>query len=167
MYGKTRTDQMQKSHKAKQGKSGFTLVELCVVLTLLAILTALIVSFSVLMNGFAADNEAEYEFLEDQATLKEMIGAWVTENDITNNVFTANADGTLSVSENGTLKTVSFADGILTLGGQQKAGLDAIDGVIFTSNGKLIKCVTYRIEEGGERTESSFVLSLRCGTIRR
>lgn len=156
---------MQKPHNAKPGKSGFTLVELCVVLALLAILTTMIVSFSVLMNGFAAENKAEYDFLEDHAKLKEELCTWAAENDVTGSIFKANEDGTLSVTENGTEKTVSFADGILTLGGEQKAGLDEIDGVIFTANDKLVKCVTYRIAKNGERIEHSFVFSLRCGVI--
>jgi prepilin-type N-terminal cleavage/methylation domain-containing protein len=157
--------QVSKSHNAKQGKSGFTLVELCVVLALLAILTTMTVSFSVLMNGFAAENKAEYEFLEDHAALKEKLCTWVAENDMSGNVFTVNTDETLTVTENGTEKNVSFADGVLTLGGEQKVAFDAIDGVIFASNDKLIKCVTYRIAENGERIEHSFVFSLRCGTI--
>ena len=165
MYGKIRNIKVQKSHNVKQGKSGFTLVELCVVLALLAILTTMTVSFSVLMNGFAAENKAEYEFLEDHAALKEKLCTWAAENDVTGNVFTVNTDETLTVTENGTEKNVSFADGVLTLGGEQKVAFDAIDGVIFASNDKLIKCVTYRIAENGERIEHSFVFSLRCGTI--
>ncbi len=165
MYRRTRIIKAQKLHKENHGKRGFTLVELCVVLALLAILTTMTVSFSVLMNGFAADNKAEYEFLEDHATLKEELCAWVAENDVSGSVFTVAKDGTLNVTENGTEKTVSFADGILTLGGEQKAGLDAIDGVTFTANAKLIKCVTYRIGKNGKSIESSFVFSLRCGTI--
>ena len=165
MYGKTMTKQVQQPHNAKPGKSGFTLVELCIVLALLAILATMTVSFSVLMNGFAAENKAEYEFLEDHATLKETLGVWAAENDVTGSVFKVNEDGTLTVTENGVEQNVSFADGVLTLGGEQKAGLDAIDGVIFTANDKLIKCVTYRIAKDGERIEHSFVFSLRCGVI--
>lgn len=155
---------MQTTDNAKNGKGGFTLVELCVVLALLAILTTMTVSFSVLMNGFAAENKAEYEFLEDHATLKETLGVWTAENDVTGSVFKVNEDGTLTVTENGVEQNVSFADGVLTLGGEQKAGLDAIDGVTFTANDKLVKCVTYRIGKNGKSIESTFVFSLRCGT---
>ena len=123
------------------------------------------VSFSVLMNGFAAENKAEYEFLEDHATLKETLGVWAAENDVTGSVFKVNEDGTLTVTENGVEQNVSFADGVLTLGGEQKVAFDAIDGVIFTANDKLIKCVTYRIAKDGERIEHSFVFLLRCGVI--
>ncbi|MBE6531472.1 MAG: prepilin-type N-terminal cleavage/methylation domain-containing protein [Ruminococcaceae bacterium] len=156
---------MLKAHIGKRGKGGFTLVELSVVLALLAILMTMITSFSVLMNGVATENKAEYDFLEDHAMLKETLGVWVAENDVAGSTFKVNEDGTLSVTENEIPKNVSFNDGVLTLGGDQKAGLDAIDGVIFTSNDKLIKCVTYRIARNGKRIEHSFVFSLRCGTI--
>lgn len=163
MYVKAKNDQVQKYHNAKHGRGGYTLVELCVVLALLAILTTMIVSFSVLMNGFAAENKAQYEFLEDHAALRRRLCAWAAENDVEGCVFTANDDGTLTVAANGTEKAVSFSDGILTLGEDQRSGLDAIEGVTFTSNGKLVKCTAYRKEKNGVRMESSFVFSLRCG----
>ena len=62
-----------KTHNARHGKGGFTLVELCVVLALLAILAVGITSFSVLMNGFAADASEETAFWEENAALKERI----------------------------------------------------------------------------------------------
>jgi prepilin-type N-terminal cleavage/methylation domain-containing protein len=165
MCGKARDIKVQKSHNESCGKGGFTLVELCVVLALLAILTTMIVSFSVLMNGFVAENKAEYEFLEDHAMLKERLCTWVAENDVSGSVFAINESGMLTVTENGTERSVSFAGGVLSLDDEKIKGFDAIDGMSFTSNEKLIKCVTYRTEKGGQRVENSFVFSLRCGVI--
>ena len=168
MCRKIRDIKVQKSHNARHGKSGFTLVELSIVLALLAILTTMFASFSVLMNGFAAENKAEYEFLEDHAILKERLCTWVAENDVSGSVFKANDDGTLTVTQNGdetSAKSASFKDGVLTLGDEERKGLDTIDGMTFTSNEKLIKCVTYRIGKNGQKIESSFVFSLRCGQI--
>ncbi len=156
---------MPKSYIAMRGKGGFTLVELCVVLALLGILSAMTVSFSVLMNGFAAENKAEYEFLEDHSTLKKTLCTWVAENDLSDSVFAVSDDGMLTVAENGIEKSVSFADGLLTLDGEQKARLDAIDGISFIAGEKLIKCVAYRITDNGERIENSFVFSLRCAKL--
>ena len=156
---------MQKPHNATQGKSGFTLVELSVVLALLSILATMIISFSVLMSGFASENKAEYKFLEDHAALGETLCVWAAENDVIGSTFRINSDGTLTVIENAVEKTVSFTEGVLTLGEDRQAGLDTIDGVVFSTNGKLIKCVSYRIAKNGERMEQSFVFSLRCGAI--
>ena len=165
MCRKIRNTKAKKTYKVLHGKGGFTLVELCIVLALLAILTTMTVSFTVLMNGFAADNQVEYEFLEDHATLKEELSAWMAENDVSGSVFSVSEGGTLTVTADATEKAVSFNDGSLTLGGEQKSGLNAIDGITFTANDKLIKCVTYRIAKNGKRIESNFVFPLRCGTI--
>ena len=165
MCRKTRNNKAQKTHNAKCGKGGFTLVELCVVLALFAILVTMIVSFSVLMNGFASNNKADYEFLKDHARLKEKIGIWAAENDVSGCVFLVGADGTLTVTADGNEKSVSLSNGELSLGGEQISGFNTIDGITFTANDKLIKCVTYRIDKDGNRIESSFVFSLRSGTV--
>ena len=60
----------RKQNSSRVGKSGFTLVELSVVLALMAILSVMTVSFSVLMNGLVSENMAQYDFLADCATLK-------------------------------------------------------------------------------------------------
>lgn len=156
---------MQKPHNAKPGKSGFTLVELCVVLALLAILTTMIVSFSVLMNGFAAENKNEYKFIQNCSILKNELKEWSANTDTADSVFVVGTDGTLSVEQNGTEKSVSFTEGILTLDSIQISNLDTIDGIAFYTNNSLIKCVIYRYNDNGEREENIFVFLIRCGTI--
>lgn len=156
---------VQKVYNTKRDKGGFTLVELIIVLALMAILTTMFISFSALMSGFTAENKAEYEFLEDHDALKEVLSAWVAENDAPDSVFSVAEDGTLTVTVNGVEKIVSFADGVLFLGEAQKDGYDAIDGVTFSANEKLIKCVIHRVGKNGKQTERSFVLFLRSGTI--
>ena len=156
----------QKGNKGLCGKGGFTLVELSVALSLFALLIAMVVSFSVLMNGYAADSKAEYGFSEDTSNLKERLSAWISENDMQNAVFTAES-GTLTVTVSGILtddvesKTVSFSDGIFSLGAENAGSFDFIDVVTFELNGSLIKCTAYRIVSDGERMESSFVIALR------
>ena len=159
------TTNVQKSHNVMRDKRGFTIVELSVVLALMAILVTLIISFSVLMSGFAEGNKVEYAFLKEHATLKDALCSWVAENDGPDSVFSIDNDGTLTVTANGDARTVSFVDGALSLAGARIMWLDAIDGVVFTVNDKLIKCVTYRNRENGEPIECSFVLSIRSGKI--
>lgn len=167
MYGEIRTNQIQKTYNKKSGKSGFTLVELSVVLALLAILATMIASFSVLMNGFASKNNEEYNFLEDYAKLKEEISEWVAENDVNGITFTVE-NGTMIVGQNGTNpKTVSFGNGSITVNNVALlTGLDTIESVTFSLVGtnKLIKC---EVKKSGEETGQSFVFSLRCGVIGR
>lgn len=173
MYEKIRTNQIQKSYNTKSGKSGFTLVELSVVLALLAILATMIASFSVLMNGFASKNNEEYNFLEDYAKLKEEISEWVAENDVNGITFTVE-NGTMIVGQNETnSKTVSFGNGSITVNNVALlTGFDTIESVTFSyityssdevnEVNKLIKC---EVKKSGEETGQSFVFSLRCGVI--
>lgn len=165
MCRKNVTTNVQKSHKVLCGKRGFTVVELSVVLALMAILVTLIISFSVLMSGFSEGNKVEYAFLKEHAALKDALCSWVAENDGPDSVFSIDNDGTLTVTANGNERTVYYTDGALSLVGARIMWLDAIDGVVFTVNDKLIKCVTYRNRENGEPIECSFVLCIRSGRI--
>lgn len=172
MHGKIRTNQIPKTYNIKSNKSGFTLVELSVVLALLAILATMIISFSVLMSGFAKDEKKEYEFLEEYAKLKEEISEWVAKNDVTGSIFTVNSETetmTITVTKEGTenvVGTMNFKEGTLYIGNEEIPSFDMIDGVSFTviesGSCKLIKCV---VKNNGEKIEQSFVLSLRCGVI--
>lgn len=162
MCGKTRNVKMQKHNNLKCGKSGFTLVELCIVMTLLAIVTAMIISFSLTMNKFSSQSKAEYDFLEEYSTLKEELCHWIAENDVSGAVFSTTADDTgakTKLTVNG--GEVIFAGGILRLGEKQTTEFEQIEKIVFKENGKLIKCSV--TSKAGK--VSSFVFSLRCGSI--
>lgn len=167
MCRKNMTTHVQKSHNVMRGKRGFTIVELSVILALMAILVTLIISYSILLSGFAEGNKVEYTYLKDHAALKDALCSWVTENDGPDSVFSIDNDGTLTLkTTNVTDRHVRFADGVLEMEGARLIQLDAIDGVEFTANDQLIKCVTYRNGENGEQLIAcSFVLSIRSGRI--
>ena len=54
----------KKMHSTISDRRGFTLVELCVVLALVAIVTTMIATFSVLINRYSQDNANDYAFYE-------------------------------------------------------------------------------------------------------
>ena len=162
-------NKVPKSHNARHGKGGFTLVELCVVLALLAILTVTISSFSVLMNRYAVEASRETDFWEENAAIKAELRRWIAENDTSLNTFVVQ-DGTLVVKLRETQEvtnTISFAGGVLTVDGAQKEGFAAVDGIDFTTdnNGRLIKCTVYQITESGARNEIDFLFSVRAAQI--
>ena len=163
-----------KTHNARHGKGGFTLVELCVVLALLAILTVAISSFSVLMNRYAVDASQETDFWEDNAALKKELRNWIAENDVKSingetvkpNIFSVENGNLVVVKQDGSTESVGFANDVLTVGKKQVEGFAAIDGVVFSCpNDRLIKCTVYHITESGERKEVSFVFSCRAAMI--
>jgi hypothetical protein len=73
----------------------------------------------------------------------------------------------LCIKENGATYEVKFLDDKLFFGGQYASGFDQISGIYFEADETktMIKCVTYYEYKNGDRVESHFVFSLRCGTI--
>ena len=150
----------KKWRKVKNSKSGYTLVELCIVLLLLGILTTMIVTFSSLISTYSKDSRAEHEFFEDCADIKAKITELAAENDLSEASFSIN-DGKLSISD----KAFAFFEGSLKLGEDIcLENLNSIYEIKFSGNGKIIKC---EIKGGTEEKprESSFVFSLRVAEV--
>lgn len=143
------------------GKRGFTLVELSVALALLAILTAMIVSFSVLVSGYAEDGRSVADRVEDCTQAKEAILSYVRARDVQGASF-AIAEDSLSASDG---SSVSFADGTLTLGAITLTGLDTLDSITFDQSGKKIIRVTLNPKEEENAEAFTLVLALRWATI--
>jgi prepilin-type N-terminal cleavage/methylation domain-containing protein len=164
MSKETRNCKLQQSHK-KLGKRGYSLVELCIVLALIAVVATAVVSFYRLMSGTLNDTRVAYAYLEDHDALKKKFDEWAAEMDVPGSVFFVSKDGELCINENCNVK---FSNGTLFFEGYNyETGFDHISGMTFKvdEEKKLIKCVTYYEYNGGDRVESHFVFSPRCGTI--
>lgn len=161
-------------HKKKMSKRGFTLVELSIVLALIAIITGMTVTFSVLMNKFAAENTEKYDFLQDCAVVEKAIIEWVAENSDAKTVFTIDADKkalNLINHPNGdetntTQWTTGLKNGTFALGAKTIAGVGTVYRVEFKFNDAktLIKCTLF-MGEGDDSFSSSFVFAPRLGSI--
>lgn len=125
-------------------RGGFTLVELCVVLVLVAILSTMTVSFSTLVSGYTKNNRAEYEFMEQCAELKEELTLWVSQEDGVGVTFTY--DNNQLKANNG--EPFGYAN-------------TQVESIEYDSKGKLLRC-TVTARNGKQQ---SFVLYLRCGGI--
>lgn len=167
MRKETRNSKLKKSHQAKLGKRGYTLIELTIAMALLAVVAVAVVSFYQLMNGTLRDNRDTYEYLEDHDALQKTFEEWAAEKDVPGSVFKVGEDGKLTVTENGNSYKVSVSNGNLFLGGEYLSGFDEVSGISFETEGTgtLIKCITYHEHKDGSRMESCFVFSLRCGEI--
>ena len=141
---------MQKNSTKMSGKRGFTLVELSVVLALVAIVTVMIVSFSIMMDKFAVSAQAEYDFLEDSNILK---------NQIIEQISVYDVDGyNFSVVDGSELLLTKDDDD------EFSKNLDFSDDNFNTSfevNDKLIKC-TIKSTSDDVYYNNTFVVALRC-----
>ncbi len=166
MSKETRNCKLQQSHK-KLGKRGYSLVELCIVLALIAVVATAVVSFYRLMSGTLNDTRVAYAYLEDHNALKKKFDEWAAEKDVPGSVFSVSENGKLCIKVSGTDCDVKFLDGKLFFGGQYASGFDQISGIEFDvdETKTMIKCITYYEYKNGDRVESHFVFSLRCGTI--
>ena len=168
---------MQKLNKTKNSKRGFTLVELTIVMALVVIVSAITVSFSVMMKDLTAGNRDEYQFMEQHDTLKEEISNWVAENDLKGSKFTVFGDRVMVELEDGTVKTLRFSNGALYYSDTKlnknvilAKELDEIDYISFSMQVKgekrLLQCVTAHNNEDSQTTVTNlFVLSLRFGNM--
>lgn len=165
MFNTHTTRQPKKVNNTVSDKRGFTLVELTIVIALVAVVLTMVVSFSALMSDTAADERAEYAFLEDVSTLKESLSGWVAENDIASGRFYV-IDGTVKF-RSGKVAVIElrFSNGTFYCGEDElQSGLDEIDSVDLTpseDSNNLIKCTA--TSKTGENI--SFVISLRNALV--
>lgn len=149
-------------HKKKMSKRGFTLVELSIVLALIAIITGMTVTFSVLMNKFAAENTEKYDFLQDCAVVEKAIIEWVAENSTTDTKLSI-GEKSLTIINDSEERKAYIVDGAFHVGEKQLSGVGTISGVKFDFNGALIKCTLF-MGEGDDSFSSSFVFAPRVKT---
>ena len=138
---------------AKRGKGGFTLAELVIVLAIVAIASAMIVSFSTSMGDFADSNAEEYDFLEDCAILEEALYKWVAEQDKPGKNFEEILPKESIKVQNGTLKIDN---------NHAVNNLHTITAISFDINeNNLIRCT---ITPADSKSEKVLVFALRCAT---
>ena len=148
-----KTDKITKNNHKKSGKSGFTLVELCIVLAIVAITSVMIVSFSVSMKEFTISNQDEYDFIEDCSAIRNEVYKWVAEKDVND----VNWDVSMGVTDR---NFGIIIDGTLTLDANRKVeNLNTIEKIELDRYGDLIKCTIHRANSDSVK---SYVFALRC-----
>lgn len=150
-----KTDKITKNNHKKSGKSGFTLVELCIVLAIVAITSVMIVSFSVSMKEFTISNQEEYDFIEDCSAIRNEVYKWVAEND---GLPVEDQHPHFWKMDGEPFRVTD--DGTLVLGNSEIKNLNTIERIDFVKQGDLIKCNIYRDDSG--TVSKSYVFALRC-----
>ena len=148
MGRKRRNTRVSRHNIAKRGKGGFTLAELCIVMAIVVISSAMVVAFSASMKQFLASNTEEYEFLEDCAAIEEGLYEWIAERDV------LGADFSDIISQ-----PYTISSGTLDLGGKTIENLHTVAEITFEKQGNLIKCNIYRVDSDSVK---SYVFALRC-----
>lgn len=122
-------------------KRGFTLVELCVTLFLIVLISSMTVTFSALISKQSESLQSDYTFMEQCSLLRADVTDWLYDNVTVDSGF-AIYGGTLSIG--GNTYTQSYSE---------------IRDVSFTANdaGNMLKC-TATSESGAELT---FVIAVR------
>lgn len=130
-----------KQWKRKNGKRGFTLVELCVALFLIVLLSSMTVTFSALISKQSESLQSDYTFMEQCSLLRADVTDWLYDNVTADAGFTVDG-GALSAGGNTYTRTYS-----------------EIQEMLFTvnSDGNLLKCTVVSVN-GAEQT---FVIAVR------
>ena len=136
-----------KAHNNLHGKCGFTLAELLVTMGLLVILTAMVVSFSVLISEYTGKSSEDTDRIGECHEIKEAVMAYVTENDVVGKSFdTAALRG-------------CFGNGALMLpNGTSVENLRSVASISVDQSGKLLKfTITFLPMETAEMTPAPYV----------
>lgn len=137
-----------------QGKRGFTLVELSVVIALLAILSVMTVTFSTLVGKYVSSATHDYNYSEELSDVKQKLIKELSFLDTSESYFDIyNGALTICDKDGKKVKTISFEGGSLTIGSDTKS-YDTINKITFEMNDKcIIKCTV-------DGTNDVFIYSL-------
>lgn len=154
---KTRVEERRKSN----GKRGFTLVELVIVIVLLVLVVGLIASFVTVTSRFVTANNQIVAFGEQATDVRDALSLWLSASDTADTTYRVAADGTLSVD--GT--PVLLQDGTLSLGTYSLDGVTQVESITFAASGGVIRCTLTRLGTGETAETFSFLLAPRSATV--
>ena len=93
----------------KKMRRGSTLVELCLVIAISAVVFAMIASFAVLIQYRAVAAQEDYEAVNDVNLIRTAIFDWLKEHDSPNSTISTHGGSKLTISH--TLKEITFEEG--------------------------------------------------------
>lgn len=146
--------------RGKETIKGVTLAELCVVLAVIAIISTVVISFSLLVSQRVAVSRARLNAMNDVEQMESVVDGWVGHMDLAGAALSAGEDNTRIKARlgNGEEYILSYTDGALTGelpgGGAISSRTEQVTAVEFRvlSNGTDSICfgtVTYAIPRVG------------------
>ncbi len=146
-----------------RSRRGVTLVELCVVIALVAILSTMVVSFSVLTSRRSRAAEARLSAMQEIAKIEVVVDAWFGRQEEQANKVTA-ADGALTRGGDELWFDAESKTLLGEVSGERVYSLpvEYVTGVTFSQSGEVYFCkVTYELPTGGESI--TFCVNPRVG----
>ena len=147
----------------QKGRRGVTLMELCIVIALVAILSTMVVSFSVLTNRRSRAAEARLSAMQEIAEIEVVVEAWFGRMNI----------GIAEAAPSEDKKSLTCVGGVLwfedsrltgTVTGESGYSLpvEYVTGVEFSQSGEVYFCrVMYEVS--GEGESITFCVNPRVG----
>ena len=156
-----------------QNKRGSTLVELCIVMALLAIVSTMIVSFSAIIDRYVKQNQRQYTFIEESAQIRQAMSDWLFSLDEAGNIVTV-TDQQISLQQ--TENRAAFDTTTQTLfwvypdGTVKTVGTKTVDGISYSleqlsATTSILKCIMTGTDAHSNMMTQAFLLTLRCGSF--
>ena len=158
-----------------RGKKGSTLLELSIVIAMLAIISTMIISFTVLVSEYVRTGQSQYNFTENVSDVRHELSEWLSETDTADTVFSFSGQSILAQDTVKNIQTsVEFSPDTQKIVFTYKDGktkelsaknIDILEFARFVGETPgataLVKCtITTTGEE--ETYTQSFVFTLRC-----
>ena len=157
---------------SSRARRGSTLLELCIVMAILAIISTMIASFSVLFGGYVSQNESRYLFANEVTDWRQAMEDWIAEVDEAEAMFTvterriAVEDTAYAVEFNAEEKTLTF----YSPKGTSTITAEAVDTLTFSlpdaaGTPAILKCTLGADVVRSKTPAQTFLLTLRCGAF--
>ena len=130
-------------------KKGATLIELTIVLAVLAIVSTMIVSFSVFLSARVDTSVKANSLMQDVVSIKATFESWV--NDLTEEqaTFSCEDASSLKATVNSSEYSITITDNVLSA--TMPSGED------ITINLEVVNTLTFNVVENGSKTQTLFI----------
>lgn len=152
---------------------GATLVELCIVMALLAIVSTMIVSFSAIVHKYVSSEQNQYAFIEETSRIKQEMQQWLSALDtrgtkilVTEDRIQAeNTDATIQFNKTMRVLIFTYEDG-----SEREITTQTVKDIQFGlhvlhDSSAIAKCTVSGSDEYLEEFSQRFLLALRCASF--
>lgn len=152
--------------KCNNARRGFTLVELCVVMSLMSIAALLIVSFTSAFQVKVVQNQARHDFLDDVSNVREAMQNWIANNDSGNSGVVVSSQFPQYIQSGSNVVIFTNEGFIFNCNGtSMQLSADSITSVTYEvyGNNRILKCTFTGKDALGKEFSQTMLFSLVSG----